>query len=75
MRVWERGSGETYACGTGSCASVVAAVINGLTDEKVKVSLVGGDLEVEYNRQENKVYMTGPAQTVFEGELDTKKLK
>lgn len=69
MRVWERGSGETYACGTGSCACVVAGVLNGLTDTQVTVSLLGGDLEIEWNRENNRVYMTGPAVTVFEGEI------
>ncbi len=69
MRVWERGSGETYACGTGSCACVVASVLNGLTDNQVTVSLLGGDLEIEWNRENNRVYMTGPAVTVFEGEI------
>lgn len=69
MRVWERGSGETYACGTGSCACVVAGVLNGLTDNEVTVSLLGGDLEIEWNRENNRVYMTGPAVTVFEGEI------
>ncbi|MBE5885110.1 MAG: diaminopimelate epimerase [Lachnospiraceae bacterium] len=69
MRVWERGSGETYACGTGSCACVVAGVLNGLTDNQVTVSLLGGDLEIEWNRENNRVYMTGPAVTVFEGEI------
>lgn len=70
MRVWERGSGETYACGTGSCACVVAGVLNGLTDNRVTVSLLGGDLEIEWNRDNNRVYMTGPAVTVFEGETE-----
>ena len=69
MRVWERGSGETFACGTGSCACVVAGVLNGLTDRKVTVSLLGGDLEIEWNAENNRVYMTGPAVTVFEGEI------
>lgn len=69
MRVWERGSGETYACGTGSCACVVAGVLNGLTDNQATVSLLGGDLEIEWNRENNRVYMTGPAVTVFEGEI------
>lgn len=67
MRVWERGSGETLACGTGACASVVASVLNGLTDKEVKVSLLGGDLFIKYDRVDNLVYMTGPAVTVFEG--------
>lgn len=69
MRVWERGSGETLACGTGACASVVASVINGYTDNEVKVSLLGGELYIKYDRQLNQVYMTGPAVTVFEGEF------
>lgn len=70
MRVWERGSGETLACGTGACATAVACVLNGLTEEKVTVKLLGGDLEIEWNRKENLVYMTGPAVTVFEGEVE-----
>lgn len=70
MRVWERGSGETLACGTGACASVIASIINGFTDRKVVVELLGGNLEIEWNQQDNHVYMTGPATTVFEGELN-----
>ena len=70
MRVWERGSGETFACGTGACASVVASVLNRLTENKVTVKLLGGDLEIEYNQDENTVYMTGPARVVFMGEYD-----
>lgn len=70
MRVWERGSGETLACGTGACASVVACILNGYTDYEVTVSLLGGELLIRYDEQENKVYMTGPAVTVFEGEID-----
>ena len=69
MRVWERGSGETWACGTGACASVVACVLNGLTENKVTVHLVGGDLWIEYDQEKNTVFMTGPAQTVCVGEL------
>lgn len=71
MRVWERGSGETLACGTGACAVAVAAVLNGLADEDepVTVKLLGGDLQILWNRQENIVYMTGEAVTVFEGEI------
>ena len=69
MRVWERGSGETLACGTGACASVVACVLNKLTENIVNVELLGGTLEIEWNREDNHVYMTGPAVTVFEGEL------
>lgn len=70
MRVWERGSGETLACGTGACASVVACVLNNLTDNKVTVKLLGGDLEIEYNTDENTVYMTGPARIAFTGNID-----
>lgn len=70
MRVWERGSGETLACGTGACASVVACVLNGLTEDKVTVKLLGGDLFIEYNRDEDAVYMTGPARITFTGEFN-----
>lgn len=70
MRVWERGSGETWACGTGACASLVAAVLNGKTDRKVMVHLLGGDLEIEWDASDNHVYMTGPAVTVFSGEVN-----
>ena len=69
MRVWERGSGETLACGTGACAVAVASILNGLTDDKVTVKLLGGDLQIEWDREENKVYMTGPAEVSFEGEI------
>ncbi len=70
MRVWERGSGETMACGTGACASVVACVLNGLTDCRVTVKLLGGDLFIEYNEEENTVYMTGPARVSFTGNIE-----
>ena len=70
MSVWERGSGETLACGTGACASVVASVLNDVTERKVTVELLGGKLEIEWNKDDNHVYMTGPAVTVFEGELE-----
>ena len=70
MRVWERGSGETLACGTGACASVVACVLNGRTDSRVTVHLLGGDLEINYDLRENTIYMTGPAATVCTGEID-----
>ncbi len=70
MRVWERGAGETLACGTGSCASVVACVLNGLTDDEVIVHLLGGDLRIRWDREANRLLMTGPAVTVFEGEID-----
>lgn len=70
MRVWERGSGETLACGTGACASVVAGVLAGLLDRKVLVRLTGGDLEIEW-AESGEVYMTGPATEVFSGEWPT----
>lgn len=70
MRVWERGSGETLACGTGACAVAVASILNGLTDNEVTIQLLGGDLKIEWNREANKVYMTGPATTVFDGEIE-----
>ncbi|MDR2337363.1 MAG: diaminopimelate epimerase [Deltaproteobacteria bacterium] len=68
MRVWERGSAETLACGTGACASVVATILNGLCDRQVVVKLIGGDLEVYWSAEDNHIYMTGDAVTVFEGE-------
>jgi len=68
MRVWERGTGETLACGTGCCATAVACILNGLTDEQVTVKLLGGELLVEWDREKDLVYMTGPAVTVYEGE-------
>lgn len=71
MRVWERGTGETLACGTGACASAVATAINGKTQRKVKVQLLGGTLEIEWNNENNHIYMTGSAETVFEGILET----
>ncbi len=70
MRVWERGTGETLACGTGACAAVAACVLNGLTEEKVTVKLLGGELNILWDRKENLIYMTGPAETVFDGETD-----
>ena len=70
MRVWERGTGETLACGTGACATVVACILNGLTNDTVTVKLLGGSLRIQWDRQENLVYMTGPASTVFEGEIE-----
>lgn len=70
MRVWERGTGETLACGTGCCAVAVACVLNGLTDNRLTVKLLGGELEIEWNREENTVYMTGPAAIVFEGQIE-----
>lgn len=70
MRVWERGTGETLACGTGCCATAVACMLNGLTDTAVTVKLLGGELQIEWDRKANLVYMTGPAVTVFEGEFE-----
>ncbi len=70
MRVWERGTGETLACGTGCCATAVACVLNGLTDETVTVKVLGGEILVEWDRERNLVFMTGPAVTVFEGEVE-----
>lgn len=69
MRVWERGAGETLACGTGACATAVACNINGLTDRKVNIELLGGTLEIEWDEETNHVFMTGPATIVFEGEF------
>ena len=69
MRVWERGSGETLACGTGACASAVACVLNGLTEDEITLHLLGGDLSVRWDQEENLVYMTGPATVVFDGEI------
>ena len=68
MRVWERGSGETLACGTGACAAVCACASQGLTGREVTVTLLGGDLRVRWDESDGRVYMTGPAVTVFEGE-------
>ncbi|MDO4399691.1 MAG: diaminopimelate epimerase [Coriobacteriia bacterium] len=70
MRVWERGAGETLACGTGACATTVACILNGLTEDEITLHLLGGDLRVRWDRAVNRVFMTGPAATVFEGELD-----
>lgn len=69
MRVWERGSGETLACGTGACASVVACVLNHKTEDEVLVHLLGGDLEVRYDREKNTVLLTGPAEFICTGEI------
>lgn len=67
MRVWERGTGETFACGTGACASLVACNLNELVEDEVIVKLLGGDLKIKWDKQTNHIYMTGPATTVFEG--------
>lgn len=69
MRVWERGSGETLACGTGACASTVAAILNNHTNDEVCVKLLGGDLMIKWDRDKNHIFMTGTATTVFDGEL------
>ena len=70
MRVWERGSAETWACGTGTCATVVACILNGVTERKVLVHLLGGDLVIEWDEETNHVFMTGPATEVFSGEYN-----
>ena len=70
MRVWERGSAETWACGTGTCATVMACILNGKTEDKVLVHLRGGDLTIEYDRASNHVFMTGPGTEVFSGEIE-----
>ena len=67
MRVWERGAGETLACGTGACAVTVACILNGLCERKLHLSLLGGDLTIEWNEKDNHVYMTGPARFSFDG--------
>lgn len=70
MRVWERGSGETMACGTGACAVAVACILNGFTEDKVTVKLLGGDLQIEWDKEADKIYMTGPAEVSFDGEIN-----
>ena len=75
MRVWERGSGETLACGTGACAVAVASILNNLTDTRVTVKLLGGDLQIEWDREKNHVFMTGPAKVVFDGVIDITEIK
>ena len=75
MRVWERGSGETMACGTGACATAVAAILNGYAERDVTVHLLGGDLEISWDETDNCVYMTGPAATAFTGEFDPEELR
>lgn len=69
MRVWERGSGETFACGTGACAVAVASILNGYTDDEITVQLLGGDLVIRWDREKNVVYMTGTATVVFDGDI------
>ena len=75
MRVWERGAGETMACGTGACASTVASVLNKITSNQVTVHLRGGSLLIEWNREDNQIYMTGPAEITFEGTFDEEKYR
>ena len=70
MRVWERGSGETLACGTGACAVAAACVMNGYTEEEGTVKLLGGDLKIFWDRKEDTIYMTGPAEVVFDGTIE-----
>lgn len=70
MRVWERGTGETLACGTGCCATAAACVLNGLTENEITVEVLGGKIQIEWNREENLIYMTGPAETIFDGEVE-----
>ena len=69
MRVWERGSGETFACGTGACASLVATVLNKMCNETATLHLLGGDLKITWDRESNRVLMEGPAEIVFTGEI------
>lgn len=75
MRVWERGSGETLACGTGACAVAVASILNNLTDTRVTVKLLGGDLQIEWDREKDRVFMTGSATVVFDGVIDITEIK
>ena len=75
MRVWERGSGETLACGTGACAVAVSSILNNLTDTQVTVKLLGGDLQIEWDREKDRVFMTGPAKVVFDGVIDITEIK
>ena len=75
MRVWERGSGETLACGTGACAVAVSSILNNLTDSQVTVKLLGGDLQIEWDREKDRVFMTGPATVVFDGVIDITEIK
>ncbi|MCI5951069.1 MAG: diaminopimelate epimerase [Anaerostipes sp.] len=75
MRVWERGAGETLACGTGTCASVYACILNGLTEKSVDVHLLGGCIHIDYDEEKNTIYMTGPAEVAFDGEIKLETLR
>lgn len=75
MRVWERGAGETLACGTGACASAYACMLNGKTDREITVCLLGGELKIRYEKESNHIFMTGPATVVFDGEIDITGIK
>lgn len=75
MRVWERGAGETLACGTGACASAYACMLNGKTGNEVTVKLLGGELKIRYEKESSHIFMTGSAAVVFEGEIDITNMK
>lgn len=75
MRVWERGAGETLACGTGACASAYACMLNGKTDREITVCLLGGELKIRYEKESNHIFMTGPATVVFDGDIDITGIK
>ena len=75
MRVWERGSGETLACGTGACAVAAASILNGMTEDQVTVKLIGGDLRIRWDKESGHIFMTGPAAVVYDGEIDLPELK
>lgn len=75
MRVWERGAGETLACGTGACAAVVACYLNGKTDREISVELLGGKLKIKWDKEDNHVYMNGPAEIVYEGIIELKEFE
>ena len=70
VRAWERGAGETLACGTGACAAAVTCAETGLADRKVTVSLPGGDLKIEWRKNTDLVFMTGPAEMVYQGKME-----